>query len=172
MGCHFLLLGIFPAQGSNPHVLHLPHWWLDSLPLVPPGSPSSLTGCYKIESTGPWLALFLHQIFTPSVPVMYALLMSTTIERHQRDTPSALPWKHRASPTGPPGKLLVSFFEKPQLLLSNHPSLLSSPSVIILNSLSIFSYILKRGFSVSLLRSLSTSSSGWFLLIHPTGGSG
>ena len=24
-GCHFLLQGIFPTQGLNPHLLHLPH---------------------------------------------------------------------------------------------------------------------------------------------------
>ena len=30
VGCHFLLQGIFPTQGSN---LHLLHWQLDSLPL-------------------------------------------------------------------------------------------------------------------------------------------
>ena len=30
VGCHFLLQGIFPAQGSN---LHLLHWQADSLPL-------------------------------------------------------------------------------------------------------------------------------------------
>ena len=30
VGCHFLLQGIFPNQGSNPHLLH---WKADSLPL-------------------------------------------------------------------------------------------------------------------------------------------
>ena len=30
MGCHFLLQGIFPTQGSN---LHLLHWQVNSLPL-------------------------------------------------------------------------------------------------------------------------------------------
>ena len=32
---HFLLLGIFPTQGSNLHLLHLLHWQADSL-TVPP----------------------------------------------------------------------------------------------------------------------------------------
>ena len=27
MGLHFLLHGIFPTQGLNPHLLHLPHWF-------------------------------------------------------------------------------------------------------------------------------------------------
>ena len=35
VGCHFLLQGIFPAQGSNPS---LPHLQSDSLPLSPLGS--------------------------------------------------------------------------------------------------------------------------------------
>ena len=30
VGCHFLLQGIFPTQGSSPHLLH---WQVDSLPL-------------------------------------------------------------------------------------------------------------------------------------------
>ena len=36
-GCHFLLQGIFPLQGSNLHLLCLLHWQVDSLPLAPPG---------------------------------------------------------------------------------------------------------------------------------------
>ena len=33
VGCHFLLQGIFPAQGSNPGLLH---WQMDSLLSEPP----------------------------------------------------------------------------------------------------------------------------------------
>ena len=33
VGCHFLLQGIFPAQGLNPGLLDLLHWQVDSLPL-------------------------------------------------------------------------------------------------------------------------------------------
>ena len=33
VGCHVLLKGIFPTQGSNPHLLYLLHWQVDSLPL-------------------------------------------------------------------------------------------------------------------------------------------
>ena len=36
-GCHFLLQGIFPTQGSNPHLLH---WQADSLSLSHQGSPA------------------------------------------------------------------------------------------------------------------------------------
>ena len=35
MGCHGLLQGIFPLQGSHPD---LPHPWADSFPSQPPGS--------------------------------------------------------------------------------------------------------------------------------------
>ena len=39
--CHFLLQGIFPTQGWNPHLLHLLFWQVDSLPLVsPPPTPA------------------------------------------------------------------------------------------------------------------------------------
>ena len=32
-GCHFQLQGIFQTQGSNPRLLHLLYWQVDSLPL-------------------------------------------------------------------------------------------------------------------------------------------
>ena len=37
VGYHALLQGIFPMQGSNPHLLCHLHWQGCSLPLVPPG---------------------------------------------------------------------------------------------------------------------------------------
>ena len=36
VGCYALFQGIFPTQGSNPHLLCLVHWWVSSLPLAPP----------------------------------------------------------------------------------------------------------------------------------------
>ena len=39
VGCHALLQGIFPTQGSNSYPLCLLHQQADSLPLVPPGKP-------------------------------------------------------------------------------------------------------------------------------------
>ena len=38
VGCHALLQGIFPTQGSNPSLLCLLHWQMVSLPLSPLGS--------------------------------------------------------------------------------------------------------------------------------------
>ena len=40
VGCHFLLQGIFPAQGLNPRLLR---WQVDSLPLSHQGSPMKLS---------------------------------------------------------------------------------------------------------------------------------
>ena len=39
VGCHFLLQGIFPTQGSNPLLLGLLHRQADSLPLALSGEP-------------------------------------------------------------------------------------------------------------------------------------
>ena len=39
VGCHALLQGIFPTQGSNQCLLCLLHWQTGSLPLPPPGKP-------------------------------------------------------------------------------------------------------------------------------------
>ena len=49
VGCLFLLQGIFPTQGSNPHLLCLLHWQVGSLPLTPPGKPmdAEVTVCMR-----------------------------------------------------------------------------------------------------------------------------
>ena len=39
VGCHALLQGIFPTQGSNPHLLSLLYWQVGSLPVASPGKP-------------------------------------------------------------------------------------------------------------------------------------
>ena len=39
VGCHFLLQGILPTQGSNQCLWQLLHWQAGSLQLVPPGKP-------------------------------------------------------------------------------------------------------------------------------------
>ena len=44
VGCHFLLQGIFPTQGSNMGLLSLLHWEAGSLPLGPPGNPGESLG--------------------------------------------------------------------------------------------------------------------------------
>ena len=47
VGCHALLQGIFPTQGSDPHLLRLLHWQVVSLPLMPPGKSSSFVAVSK-----------------------------------------------------------------------------------------------------------------------------
>ena len=47
VGCHALLQVIFPAQGSNTFLLHLLHWQVGSLTLVPPGKPQNLAACWQ-----------------------------------------------------------------------------------------------------------------------------
>ena len=49
VGCHFLLQGIFPTQGSNPHLLYLLYCQADSLPLMPQGKPK----CDTMDSSLP-----------------------------------------------------------------------------------------------------------------------
>ena len=44
LGCHELLQGIFPTQGSNPRLLCLLNWQAGSLPLVTPGKPEEIPG--------------------------------------------------------------------------------------------------------------------------------
>ena len=42
VGCHALLLGIFPTQGMNPCLLSLLYWQGDSSPLAPCGQPPNI----------------------------------------------------------------------------------------------------------------------------------
>ena len=46
VGCHFLLQGIFPTQGSNPG---LPSLWADTLLSEPLGKPSVLRVGSKVQ---------------------------------------------------------------------------------------------------------------------------
>ena len=44
VGCHALLQGIFPTQGSNDCLFRLLRWQADSLPLAIPGGPQNESG--------------------------------------------------------------------------------------------------------------------------------
>ena len=61
VGCHALLQGIFPTQGSNPHFLRLLHWQASSLPLAPPGEQMNVV-VYYTESLRQSLAQSDHSI--------------------------------------------------------------------------------------------------------------
>ena len=64
VGCHFLLQGIFPSQGSNPCLLH---WQADSLPLSHQGRPQKLAKTtFKI-----CLAVFLKtKPYNPAISLL------------------------------------------------------------------------------------------------------
>ena len=47
VGCHFLLQGIFPTQGTNPSLLRLLHCQVDSLPLSHLGRPYTYIWSYE-----------------------------------------------------------------------------------------------------------------------------
>ena len=49
VGCHFLLQGLFPTQGSNPRFFHLLHWQVDSLPRLHLGSLDA--GWWSMQTT-------------------------------------------------------------------------------------------------------------------------
>ena len=51
VGCHALLQGIFPTQGSNLRLLCLLHWQGGSVPLAPPGKPNSTYGTLFLKCT-------------------------------------------------------------------------------------------------------------------------
>ena len=50
VGCHLLLQGIFPTQGSNPRLLYLLPWQVGSLLLAPPGKPRAVITKFHKQS--------------------------------------------------------------------------------------------------------------------------
>ena len=58
LGCHFLLWGVFPTQGSN---LGLLHWQAGSLPLSHQGSPKERTSQYRVSYKAS-LLLFVYTL--------------------------------------------------------------------------------------------------------------
>ena len=99
MGCHFLRQGIFPTQGSNPHLFCLLHGPAGSLPLAPPGKPSL------------WLGEFLKSSFWGLWAMSEVFLR---ISNAERDSVEQNPGIHEGAgscgnlePSGP-GAVLVS----------------------------------------------------------------
>ena len=69
VGCHFLLQGVFPTQGSNPPLLH---WQADSFPLSDQGSLTLILPVFKmIKFYGQWLDLKWDKYsnFSQSFPI-------------------------------------------------------------------------------------------------------
>ena len=69
VGCHFLLQGIFPTQGSNPCLLH---WQV-----VPPGKPLVLFSRY-LHVTCRFLKSYLIQWLLHAFPVSSSCSLSIT----------------------------------------------------------------------------------------------
>ena len=75
VGCHFLLQGIFPTQGSNPRLLCLLHcWWIPHL-LSHWGSPcccsvawSCLIPCNATDCSTPGFPVLHHLLVRESIP--------------------------------------------------------------------------------------------------------
>ena len=55
MGCHFLLQGIFPSQGSNLCLLRFLHGQAGSLPLLPRGKPKPMYTMHQLCRPCQWL---------------------------------------------------------------------------------------------------------------------
>ena len=68
VGCHFLLQGLFATQESNPHLLCLLHWQVDSLPLSHLGIPiSEVNDTFKSEVND----TFIHLIMVVISPCIH-----------------------------------------------------------------------------------------------------
>ena len=75
MGCHALLQGIFPTQGSNPSLLSLLQWQVGSLPLRPPGKPwvqdmQVLKGNWSVSSSKALPLRSLFKCFEKSLKIV------------------------------------------------------------------------------------------------------
>ena len=73
-GCHFLLQGIFPTQGSNSHLRCLLYWGVDSLPLALPQAPSYVHNSAQITRT---------RDFTVETKPTLFMLQHPSLERQQ-----------------------------------------------------------------------------------------
>ena len=92
--CHALLQGIFPTQGSNPPLLHLPYRQAGSLPLEPLGKP---TCSVTLASNAPSLTPRC-----PSGPSSHITSSGELSPFHSALTPQPLPEEHTS-----PSVLLV-----------------------------------------------------------------
>ena len=79
--CHFLLQGIFPTQGSKPHLLH---WQTDSLPLGHLGSPSH---CPHLCT---WSFFKLSSVWDAICFLLEPWPLLFTLDIHPQDHPTSL----------------------------------------------------------------------------------
>ena len=96
VGCHALLQGIFPTQGSNPRLLYLLHWQAGFLPLASPGKPLDLhiltdKGIGFIMQLGP----FQNQGSQPSFPKSRVCFCWLWMGEVAGTEPAELPWSKK-----------------------------------------------------------------------------
>ena len=100
VGCHALLLEIFPTQGSNPHLLRLLHWQVDSLPVAPPTVRETVT----VESSSSPVAQSCDSdsvdCSTPGLPIHHQLPEFTQTHVHRFG--DAIQPSHPLSSPSPP----------------------------------------------------------------------
>ena len=102
VGCHTLLQGIFPTQGSNPHLLHLLHWQMCSLPLALPGKPSTSLGLFiSLAHTVMWKDLSETPHPLLAEPVHFRFYQFRKVEQHRREEPSEQIWRISSPPFNP-----------------------------------------------------------------------
>jgi len=93
MGFHALLQGIFPTQGLNLCLLCLLHWQAGSLPLAPPGEPSTMS-LSSVAQSCPTLGDPMNPS-TPGLPVHHQLLEFT--QTHAQRVSDAIQPSHPLS---------------------------------------------------------------------------
>ena len=93
VGCHALLQGIFPIQGSNLNLLCLLHWQVSSLPLA-----KRWIGCVHIKSIICPLRGTYFPIFIP------ILIQKAIITQHYKVQPMLTSLQWHPTPVLLPGK--------------------------------------------------------------------
>ena len=83
VGCHALLQGILPTQGSNPCLICLLHWQEGSLPLAPPGKPYHQVW----EAKGPKRGAHTTRSCDPLLPVLPSKYVTNTVGRKEQASP-------------------------------------------------------------------------------------
>ena len=105
VGCHALLLGIFPTQGLNPRILCLLHCQMGSLPLAPTGKPINaismmhVNNCYYAKDSSIVRLIYMmfsriqnafFKIFT-KIDLIYNVVLISNVS--QRDSVLYIPFQ-------------------------------------------------------------------------------
>ena len=77
-GCHFLFEGVFLTQGSNPCLLHPLHRQAGSLPIVPPGKPTSAISLLHISAEAAYQPLPIFLFSLGLSPCHFSVCLSAT----------------------------------------------------------------------------------------------